>query len=95
MREEGLLAVLEALLANKTIKHFVCEGQKYQVSRALLTVVGNLVCFDNNTLEILRLSANKGTLQQEIDEGDNYDSCMVEAFKKEVSHRSNIKCLTL
>jgi len=53
MREEGLLAVLEALLANKTIKHFVCEGQKYQVSRALLTVVGNLVCFDNNTLAVL------------------------------------------
>jgi hypothetical protein len=39
----------------------------------LLTVIGNLVCYQNNTLEVLRLGGNRGLLNLEVSEGDSFD----------------------
>jgi hypothetical protein len=47
------MSLLESLQSNYSLRRLVCEGQKYALSRTLLTVIGNLVCFENNTLEIL------------------------------------------
>lgn len=87
--------MLDALQSNKALRRLTCEQQKYSLSRALMTVVGNLVCYDNNTLEILQLGGNRGIMQLELDDGDNYDQDMVTQFRKEVFAKSNIKCLSL
>lgn len=62
MREEGFVSILEALQSNKSLHTLICEGQNYQVSRAMLTIIGNLVCYENNSLEVLRVGANRGCL---------------------------------
>ena len=75
---------MEALQSNCALRKLVCEGQKYTLSRLLLAVVGNLVCYENNTLEILQLGGNRGIMQLELDDGDSFDEQMMTMFKKEV-----------
>ena len=45
-----------------------------------MTVIGNLLCYQNNTLEILRLGNNRGLLESEVNEGDKFDDAMVRQF---------------
>jgi hypothetical protein len=55
-----------------------------------------LVCYDNNSLEILQLGGgSRGLLQQEIDDGDSYDEAVIAGFRKLILEKSNIKCLSI
>ena len=45
IKEEGLAALLDSLTSNTTITELICEGQKFAVSRGVLSLIANLVCF--------------------------------------------------
>ena len=53
MKEQGLVALLAALKMNKKVTKLVAEDNKFGVSRGILALIGNLVAYQNNTLQFL------------------------------------------
>ena len=58
--------LLNALKRNRNVTCFRAETNKFNVTRRTLTLIGNLVVYDNNTLEVLQLGGGKqGLLKDE------------------------------
>lgn len=96
IKEEGIILLLNALKSNKTITTFRAEANKFAVTRRTLALIGNLVVYDNNTLEVLQLGGGKqGLLQDEFAEWDHFDDFMIQSYIKEVQAKSNIKLLSI
>ena len=102
--------MLNALrVKNRTLTTLIAEQNRFSVSRALLAFIGNLVCFENNTLQRLQLASNRShcllkrersyeiNLEQ-TQENSGFsieDTQMLAWFKREVAQKSNIKLITI
>ena len=53
IKDEGIIMILNALKTNTTLICFRAEGNKFQATRRLLALIGNLVVYENNCLERL------------------------------------------
>lgn len=54
-----MISLLRALQRNTSVTCFRAESNKFAVTRRMLALVGNLVVYDNNTLQILQLGGGR------------------------------------
>lgn len=71
IKDDGIITLLRALKTNATLTCLRAEGNKFNVTRYLLALIGNLVVYENNCIERLQLGGGKHGLLN--DENFNWD----------------------
>ena len=75
------MALLKVLEQNKTLVKLSLENNKFFISRGLLALIGNVFIFRNRTLrELIMTCYGKAILRKEIEEGEPFDTEMMEMF---------------
>jgi hypothetical protein len=59
IKDEGIVLLLNALKSNPSVTCFRAESNNFSVTRRTLALIGNLVVYDNNTLQILQLGGGR------------------------------------